>query len=61
MVRYTIALCREPKDPSLGVSVSEEVVDIFDGDQLEERFLDNINPKGQVSLDISTVRCCPRP
>jgi hypothetical protein len=60
MVRYTIALRGEPKDPSLEVSISEEVVDLFNGDQLEERFLDNINPKGQVFLYISTVSCCPR-
>lgn len=55
MVRYTLALRGPSKDPSSKIDVTEKVVDIFNSAQLEEDFLVNINPKGQVRLRPSTL------
>ncbi len=49
MVRFTLALAGQPADEASRMEVSEQVVDILGGgEQLEETFLCDINPKGQV-------------
>lgn len=48
MVRLTLAMRGIPKDSSSEMVVEEKFVDIFKNHQLEENFLCNINPKGQV-------------
>jgi hypothetical protein len=48
MVRYTYALRGPPKDSTSDMSVQEQMVDIFNDEQLSEHFLTAINPKGQV-------------
>ncbi len=50
MVRYTLALAGRPADEASEMAMSEEIVDIFHFGQLEETFLCDINPKGQVRL-----------
>jgi len=52
MVRYTYALRGPAKEGSPDLPVHDQVVDIFNQEQLSERFLCDINAKGQVSLDI---------
>jgi hypothetical protein len=49
MVRCTLALRGEPKDPTSAMSVETKVVDIFHEEQLSENFLCEINPEGQAS------------
>lgn len=48
MVRYTLALSGPPINDASTMSVTEHIVDIFNDEQLEEWFLCNVNPKGQV-------------
>ena len=48
MVRYTLALAGKPAEEASAMAMSEQVVDIFHFGQLEETFLCDINPKGQV-------------
>lgn len=48
MVRYTVALRGAAKDVSSEMHISEKIVDIYNGEQLEEDYLSNINPLGQV-------------
>lgn len=48
MVRYTIALQGSAKDPASEIPIQEQVVDIFNEEQLSEHFLCKVNPKGQV-------------
>jgi hypothetical protein len=48
MVRQTIAIRGEAKSADLEVPITEQVVDIFNEEQLSEHFLCEINPLGQV-------------
>jgi hypothetical protein len=48
MVRYTFALAGAPVPGDLPISLKLQEVDIFQNEQLEEFYLCNINPKGQV-------------
>ena len=48
MVLYTLALRGEPNDPESEMTVDMYEVDIFHEAQFEERFLCEINAKGQV-------------
>ena len=48
MVRYTWAIRGAAKDIGSEMSLEERLVDIFHGEQIEESFLCEINPKGQV-------------
>ena len=48
MVRYALALRGEAKMSSSEIIVDLHEVDMFHGAQLEEHFLLDINPKGQV-------------
>lgn len=48
MVRYTLALRGKPKVASPDIVLDLHEVDIFHGAQLEEHFLLNVNPMGQV-------------
>ncbi|TVY87385.1 hypothetical protein LAWI1_G005630 [Lachnellula willkommii] len=50
MVRYTLAIRGAPKEASTMMIVEEQEVDIFHGAQLEEQYLCEVNPKGQVSI-----------
>ena len=50
MVRYMLALRGHPKPSSSDILVDLHEVDIFHGAQLEEHFLLDINPKGQVDV-----------
>jgi hypothetical protein len=49
MVRYTLAVRGIAKDPASEMAVEECAIDIFREGQLEEAFLCDVNPKGQVS------------
>jgi hypothetical protein len=49
MVRYTLAVRGTPHSPAAAITVDEQMVDIFHEAQLDEDFLLNVNPKGQVS------------
>src|SRR5256885_3422319 len=48
MVRYTLAVKGAPQKPAAAMVVKEQEVDIFHGAQLDEQFLLEINPRGQV-------------
>jgi hypothetical protein len=48
MVRYTWALRGAPRSPSMEMEMDEQMIDIFHTAQLEENFLCEINPQGQV-------------
>ena len=48
MVRYTLALRNEPKDAESAMEVDLVEVDLYKSGQLEEHFLCDINPAGQV-------------
>lgn len=50
MVRQTIAIRGLPQNAASELSIKEEVVDIFHGEQLTERYLCEINPEGQVMI-----------
>jgi hypothetical protein len=49
MVLYTLAIKGEPVSPDAQINVDKKEVNIFDEEQLEEEFLCEINPYGQVS------------
>lgn len=49
MVRYTIALRGHVGAGAVPIIVKEREVDIFEMEQLEEWFMFEVNPKGQVS------------
>lgn len=55
MVRYTFALRGPPIDASSPILIREQDVDIFHEEQLSERFLCEINAKGQVHLPFSLL------
>ena len=48
MVRYTIAVAGKPGQGLPPATIEEKVVEIFSQEQLEESFLRDVNPKGQV-------------
>ena len=52
MVRYTLAVKGAPHSPAEMMVVKEQEVDIFKGAQLDEHFLLEINPQGQVSTPV---------
>jgi hypothetical protein len=54
MVRYTLALRGEPVDAASEMTIEEREVDIFREAQLEENFLCEVNPKGQVREQVTT-------
>ena len=49
MVRYTVELCAAPGNSLFGITIEDREVDIFKGEQLQEEFLRDVNPMGQVS------------
>jgi hypothetical protein len=53
MVRYTLAIRGIGLDVSTQMVVEEREVNIFEGEQMEEAFLCDVNPKGQVRLIIN--------
>lgn len=58
MVRLTLAMRGTPKDGQ-GVHIEESEVDIIEKrEQLSEKFLCEINPKGQVCADCHDHRMC---
>ncbi len=48
MVRYTFAVRGEPRDAEAAMVIEEQGVDLFHEEQLDEHFLCDVNPKGQV-------------
>ena len=50
MVRYTLAIRGKQKQASTVIVVEEKEVDILHGAQIEQKYLCEVNPKGQVSL-----------
>ncbi|KAE9379703.1 hypothetical protein N431DRAFT_398147 [Stipitochalara longipes BDJ] len=50
MVLLTLAFRGQPKDAKSEMVVEEQAVDIFKSAQLEETFLTEVNPKGQVPV-----------
>jgi hypothetical protein len=50
MVRYTLAVRGAPSNSAEAMVIQEQEVDIYNNAQLEEHFLLQVNPKGQVSL-----------
>lgn len=66
MVRYTIALKGQAKDPKHEIQVQEEEVNIQKGEQLTEHYLCDINACGEVrphhsglSYRVTNVRTGP--
>ena len=55
MVRYTLALAGEPAEEASRIDVVEKVVDILHGAQLDEDFLCEVNPKGQVRFHLEVL------
>ena len=49
MVRLTLELRNHANNPEDAMNVTETFIDIKIGKQLDEEFLLNVNPKGQVS------------
>jgi len=50
MVLLTLAFRGQPKDAASEIVVQQQSIDILASKQLEETFLTEINPKGQVSF-----------
>ena len=48
MVRFTNQFRGPSQSPASAMSIEEKLVDIHRMDQLEEKFLLEVNPKGQV-------------
>ncbi len=48
MVRYSFAVRGEPRDAEAAMVIEEQGVDLFHEEQLDEHFLCDVNPKGQV-------------
>ena len=48
MVRQTIAIRGQAKDAESEIPINEELLDIFNREQLSEHFLCDVNPEGQV-------------
>ncbi|CAJ2500532.1 Uu.00g033850.m01.CDS01 [Anthostomella pinea] len=61
MVRYTLALAGEPRDTDSAMDIEEKVIDIFHNAQLDEEYLCNVNPKGQVPVLKSSSLVKPLP
>lgn len=64
MVRYALAIAGQPANEASRIDLSLEVVDIMNCGQLDETFLCEINPKGQVRrpchyLFSSSQQCLP--
>lgn len=55
MVRYTLAIRGIAKDTASEMVVEEREIDIFHEEQLEESYLCDVNPKGQVSWYITAL------
>jgi len=49
MVLLTLAFRGQPRDVNSEMVVKEHAIDLFASEQLEEAYLTEINPKGQVS------------
>jgi hypothetical protein len=56
MVRYTLAVKGAPRDSTAAMVVEEQEVDIYNGAQLAEKYLLEVNPKGQVRIPFPKVR-----
>ncbi|KUJ08945.1 uncharacterized protein LY89DRAFT_598871 [Mollisia scopiformis] len=50
MVQLTFAFRGEPKDAGSQMTIEKKSIDIMNGEQLEEAYLTEINPKGQVPV-----------
>ena len=48
MVRLTVALRGQAKNAESEIPINEEILNIFNREQLSEHFLCDINPEGQV-------------
>lgn len=49
MVRHTIAIRGQAKDAESEIPVNEELLNIFNKEQISEHFLCDVNPEGQVN------------
>jgi hypothetical protein len=49
-VNYTLELRGDPKDEKSSMNIEKRVVDIFNQEQLTEKFLCEINAEGQVAI-----------
>ena len=58
MVRYTLAVRGVPRTPASALVVEENEINIFQGEQFEERFLLEVNSRGEVRTPVqgSTAR-----
>jgi hypothetical protein len=52
MVLYTWALRGQPKDSESEMSLEFRVIDMFQGEQIEEWFMTDVNALGQVRKSI---------
>jgi hypothetical protein len=59
MVRYTLAVKGAPHDSAAAMVVQEQEVDIFNGAQFAEKYLLEVNPKGQVRIPLQTFTLLP--
>lgn len=52
MARYTYAVRAEPENSKNEIRIEERQVNLGKGEQLTEHYLCDINPAGDVSLDL---------
>ncbi|KAF9885394.1 hypothetical protein FE257_013012 [Aspergillus nanangensis] len=50
MVRHTIAIRGQAKDAGSEIPVNEEILNLFNKEQISEHFLCDVNPEGQVPV-----------
>lgn len=59
MVRYSLAIKGAPRDSAAAMVVEEQEVDIYNGAQLAEKYLLEVNPKGQVRIPLQKFDLLP--
>jgi hypothetical protein len=55
MVRYTLAVRGAPQNPPAMMAVEEQEVDIYNGAQLDQHFLLEVNAQGQVRTSVEIL------
>jgi len=52
MARYTVALRGNAASPETAMRIEEKLVDLHRGENLSEKYLLEVNPKGQVCITL---------
>jgi hypothetical protein len=50
MIRYLLRIRGDARDAASSMNVTEEMIDIFNEEQLSEKYLLEVNPNGQVRI-----------